>query len=78
MFWMVSARVGNVEPVSESFSLPMPVVGDDYMPEPYHKVSREEIHALTVRKNQSTKRSDKVRQAKLQPLGFEAEHSVLA
>ncbi|KAL8848048.1 MAG: hypothetical protein Q9221_006908 [Calogaya cf. arnoldii] len=48
---------------------------DDYIPEPYRKVSPEEVHALTMRKNQSTKRSDKVRQAKLQALGFEAEHS---
>ncbi|KAL8646771.1 MAG: hypothetical protein Q9226_006722 [Calogaya cf. arnoldii] len=48
---------------------------DDYIPEPYRKVSPEEVHALTVKKNQSTKRSDKVRQAKLQALGFEAEHS---
>ncbi|KAL8856346.1 MAG: hypothetical protein Q9178_007037 [Gyalolechia marmorata] len=48
---------------------------DDYIPEPYRKASPEEVHALTVRKNQTTKRSDKVRQAKLQALGFEAEHS---
>ncbi|KAL8789512.1 MAG: hypothetical protein Q9213_001125 [Squamulea squamosa] len=48
---------------------------DDYIPEPYRQASPEEVHALTVRKNQNTKRSDKVRQAKLQALGFEAEHS---
>ncbi|KAI4267712.1 MAG: hypothetical protein LQ337_008219 [Flavoplaca oasis] len=48
---------------------------DDYIPEPYRKASPEEVHALTVRKNQNTKRTDKIRQAKLQALGFEAEHS---
>ncbi|KAL8941079.1 MAG: hypothetical protein Q9216_002450 [Gyalolechia sp. 2 TL-2023] len=48
---------------------------DDYIPEPFRKASAEEVHALTVKKNQTTKRSDKVRQAKLQELGFEAEHS---
>ncbi|KAL9031377.1 MAG: hypothetical protein Q9196_000594 [Gyalolechia fulgens] len=48
---------------------------DDYIPEPFRKVSAEEVHALTVKKNQAMKRSDKIRQAKLQELGFEAEHS---
>ena len=48
---------------------------DDYIPEPYRKASPEEVHALTVRKNRYTKRTDKIRQAKLQALGFEAEHS---
>ncbi|KAI4177455.1 MAG: hypothetical protein LQ343_000436 [Gyalolechia ehrenbergii] len=48
---------------------------DDYIPEPFRKASAEEVHALTVKKNQAMKRSDKVRQAKLQELGFEAEHS---
>ncbi|KAI4121289.1 MAG: hypothetical protein LQ338_006455 [Usnochroma carphineum] len=48
---------------------------DDYIPEPFRKASAEEVHALTVRKNQATKRSDKVRRTKLQELGFEAEHS---
>ncbi|KAI4139140.1 MAG: hypothetical protein L6R39_006456 [Caloplaca ligustica] len=48
---------------------------DDHIPEPFCKASAEEVHALTVRKNQAAKRSDKVRQTKLQELGFEAEHS---
>ncbi|KAL8825911.1 MAG: hypothetical protein Q9170_007609 [Blastenia crenularia] len=48
---------------------------DDYIPEPFRKTSAEEVHALNVKKNQTVKRSDKVRQAKLQELGFEAEHS---
>ncbi|KAL8749551.1 MAG: hypothetical protein Q9199_007618 [Rusavskia elegans] len=48
---------------------------DDYIPEPYRKASPEEVHALTVKRAQNTKRSDKIRQAKLQALGFEAEHS---
>ncbi|KAL8802504.1 MAG: hypothetical protein Q9223_006624 [Gallowayella weberi] len=48
---------------------------DDYIPEPFRKASPEEVHALTVRKNQDNKQSDKIRQAKLQALGFEAEHS---
>ncbi|KAL8805349.1 MAG: hypothetical protein Q9182_002023 [Xanthomendoza sp. 2 TL-2023] len=48
---------------------------DDYIPEPFRKASPEEVHALTVRKNQDNKRSDKIKQAKLQALGFEAEHS---
>ncbi|CAO1604385.1 MAG: hypothetical protein L6R36_000848 [Xanthoria steineri] len=48
---------------------------DDYIPEPYRKASPEEVHALTVEKNKNTRRSDKIRQAKLQALGFEAEHS---
>ncbi|KAL8949669.1 MAG: hypothetical protein Q9222_004249 [Ikaeria aurantiellina] len=48
---------------------------DDYIPEPFRKATPEEVHALTKRKNQETKRSDKTRQAKLQALGFEAEHS---
>ncbi|KAL8679102.1 MAG: hypothetical protein Q9186_004597 [Xanthomendoza sp. 1 TL-2023] len=48
---------------------------DDYIPEPFRKASPEEVHALTVKKNQDNKRSDKTRLAKLQALGFEAEHS---
>ncbi|CAL8580456.1 hypothetical protein XPA_006179 [Xanthoria parietina] len=48
---------------------------DDYIPEPYRKASPEEVHALTVERNKNTRRSDKIRQAKLQALGFEAEHS---
>lgn len=48
---------------------------DDYIPEPYRKASAEEVHAVVVRKNQLSKRSDKVKQMKLQELGFEAEHS---
>ncbi|KAL8955690.1 MAG: hypothetical protein Q9183_006556 [Haloplaca sp. 2 TL-2023] len=48
---------------------------DDFIPEPFRKASPEEVHALTVKKNQANKRGDKVRQARLQALGFEAEHS---
>lgn len=48
---------------------------DDYIPDPFRKASAEEVHALTVKKSQAMKRSDKVRQARLQELGFEAEHS---
>ncbi|KAL8760888.1 MAG: hypothetical protein Q9184_002953 [Pyrenodesmia sp. 2 TL-2023] len=48
---------------------------DDYIPEPYRKASAEEVHALTVRKSQASKRADKVRRTKLQELGFEAEHN---
>ncbi|KAI4186288.1 MAG: hypothetical protein L6R41_003588 [Letrouitia leprolyta] len=48
---------------------------DDYIPEPFRKATAEEVHALAVKKNQATKRTDKVRQARLQELGFEAEHS---
>ncbi|KAL8899043.1 MAG: hypothetical protein Q9207_006396 [Kuettlingeria erythrocarpa] len=48
---------------------------DDYIPEPYRKVSAEEVHTLNVRKTQASKRADKVRRSKLQELGFEAEHN---
>ena len=48
---------------------------DDFIPEPFRKASPEEVHALTVKKNQANKRGDKLRQARLQALGFEAEHS---
>ncbi|KAL9008296.1 MAG: hypothetical protein Q9173_006567 [Seirophora scorigena] len=48
---------------------------DDYIPEPYRKASAEEVHALRVRRDQLSRRSDKARQMKLQELGFEAEHS---
>lgn len=36
----------------------------------YRKASPEEVHALIVERNKNTKRSDKIRQAKLQALGF--------
>ncbi|KAL8867877.1 MAG: hypothetical protein Q9174_005374 [Haloplaca sp. 1 TL-2023] len=48
---------------------------DDFIPEPFRKASPEEVHALTVKKNHANKRGDKLRQARLQALGFEAEHS---
>ncbi|KAI4181571.1 MAG: hypothetical protein LQ346_006739 [Caloplaca aetnensis] len=48
---------------------------DDYIPEPYRKASAEEVHALTIRKTQASRRADKVRRSKLQELGFEAEHN---
>ena len=48
---------------------------DDYIPEPYRKATAEEVHALFVQKAQDKKRSDKVKQAKLQELGFEVEHT---
>lgn len=48
---------------------------DDYIPEPYRKVSPEEVHALSVKVNKEKKQADKVRAKKLQKLGFEVEHS---
>ncbi|MCJ1301236.1 SM-like, degradation of cytoplasmic mRNAs and positively regulates transcription initiation [Hypocenomyce scalaris] len=48
---------------------------DDYIPEPYRKASAEEVHALSVKESQDRKRLDKVKQAKLQELGFEVEHT---
>ena len=48
---------------------------DDYIPEPYQKASPEEVHALSVKEAQDRKRSEKVRQGKLQDLGFEVEHT---
>lgn len=48
---------------------------DDYIPEPYRKVSPEEVHALTIKVNHEKKQTDKAREKKLQKLGFEAEHS---
>lgn len=48
---------------------------DDYIPEPYRKVSPEEVHALSVKVNKEKKQTDKVRAKKLQKLGFEVEHS---
>lgn len=35
----------------------------------------EEVHALFVQESQDRKRGDKVKQAKLQELGFEVEHT---
>ncbi|KAL9136902.1 MAG: hypothetical protein Q9175_001882 [Cornicularia normoerica] len=48
---------------------------DDYVPEPYRKVSPEQVHALIVKANNEKKQTDKVRAKKLQKLGFEVEHS---
>lgn len=48
---------------------------DDYIPEPYRKASAEEVHALSVKEAQERKSSDKIRQSKLQELGFEIEHN---
>ncbi|KAA6415137.1 MAG: small nuclear ribonucleo (LSM1) [Lasallia pustulata] len=48
---------------------------DDYIPEPYRKGTAEEVHALFLQEAQARKRSDKVKQAKLQELGFEVEHT---
>lgn len=48
---------------------------DDYIPEPYRKVSPEEVHALTIKVNHEKKQTDKAREKKLQKLGFEVEHS---
>ncbi|MCJ1350101.1 MAG: SM-like, degradation of cytoplasmic mRNAs and positively regulates transcription initiation [Icmadophila ericetorum] len=48
---------------------------DDYIPEPYRKAPPEEIHSLSVAEKIERKSKDKVRQARLADLGFEAEHS---
>lgn len=48
---------------------------DDYVPEPFRKVSAEEAHALKIKQTQDRKQPDKIRAKKLQELGFEAEHS---
>ncbi|KAL9122763.1 MAG: hypothetical protein Q9187_000680 [Circinaria calcarea] len=48
---------------------------DDYIPDSFRKASPEEVHALTVRQAADRKRGDKVRQSKLQELGFEVEHT---
>ncbi|KAK4694690.1 hypothetical protein P7C71_g2932, partial [Lecanoromycetidae sp. Uapishka_2] len=48
---------------------------DDYIPEPFKKVSAEEVHALQREETKSRKKTDKARAKKLQGLGFEAEHS---
>ncbi|KAM0801434.1 hypothetical protein BDR22DRAFT_804660 [Usnea florida] len=48
---------------------------DDYIPEPYRKVSPAEVHALTVQANNEKKQVEKVRAKKMQKLGFEVEHS---
>ena len=48
---------------------------DDYIPEPFRKVSAEEVHALKIKQTQDRKQPDKIRAKKLQELGFEAEHS---
>lgn len=48
---------------------------DDYIPEPFRKVSPEEVHALTVTLNNEKKQTDKMRAKKLHQLGFEVEHS---
>ena len=48
---------------------------DDYVPEPFRKASAEEVHTLSLRQASERKRSDKIRQTKLQELGFEVEHT---
>lgn len=56
-------------------SLPQDLDKDDYIPEPYRKASPEEVHALSVKEARDRKRTDKMRQGKLQDLGFEVEHT---
>ena len=48
---------------------------DDYIPEPFRKVSAEEAHAMQIKQTQDRKQTDKVRAKKLQELGFEVEHA---
>jgi U6 snRNA-associated Sm-like protein LSm1 len=48
---------------------------DDYIPEPYRKATAEEVHALHKKELQTRKHSDRVKQRKLQELGFEVEHT---
>ncbi|KAL8829169.1 MAG: hypothetical protein Q9191_002163 [Dirinaria sp. TL-2023a] len=48
---------------------------DDYVPEPYHKASATEVHRLSVLESRERRSSDKEKQAKLQELGFEVEHT---
>lgn len=48
---------------------------DDYIPEPFQKVSAEEVHALVVQEKEEKKKSDKIKAKKLQKLGFEPEHA---
>ena len=48
---------------------------EEYIPEPFRKASPNEVHAATVMESRARKHSDKVRQSKLQELGFEVEHT---
>ena len=48
---------------------------DDYIPEPYRKATAEEVHALHKKELQTRKHWDRVKQRKLQELGFEVEHT---
>lgn len=48
---------------------------DDYIPEPYRKATAEELHALHKQELQARKHSDRLKQRKLQELGFEVEHT---
>lgn len=45
------------------------------MPEPYRKATATEVHRLSVLESRERKSSDKEKQAKLQELGFEVEHT---
>lgn len=48
---------------------------DDYVPEPYRKATATEVEALAHQEAQDRKLADKKKNAKLQGLGFEAEHA---
>lgn len=48
---------------------------DDYIPEPFRKVSAEEVHALMVEEQKEKKKKEKIRAKKLHRLGFDIEHS---
>ena len=48
---------------------------DDYIPEPYRKATAEEVHALHKKELQTRKHWDRVKQRKLQELGFEVGHT---
>ncbi|MCJ1237026.1 SM-like, degradation of cytoplasmic mRNAs and positively regulates transcription initiation [Varicellaria rhodocarpa] len=48
---------------------------DDYVPEPFRRADESEVKALFRQHIKDRKKKDKVQQAKLQELGFEAEHT---
>jgi len=48
---------------------------EDRIPEPFRQASANEVHAASVQESRARKHSDKVRQSKLQQLGFEVEHT---
>jgi len=48
---------------------------EDRIPEPFRQASASEVHAASVQESRAKKHSDKVRQSKLQELGFEVEHT---